>query len=82
MTATALPLSSIYADGPSRPLAVERVVNPEWIYGDDKHIQYFIVGEELDGTANPATAKTEVAAQLDAEAMDDLIKYVFPSDLN
>ena len=76
MTATALPLSSIYADGPNRPLTAERVENPAWIAGDDRFPQYFD-----EATLQDQPQVSEVMTELDPEAMDDLIRYAFPSDL-
>lgn len=77
MTATALPLSPIYADGPNRPLTAERVENPPWIAGDDRSPQYF-----YEGTTQVQAPWPEVKTELDPEALDDLIRYAFPSDLD
>ena len=76
MTATALPINSIYADGPNRPLTVERVVNPAWIAGDDRTPRDFD-----EGTAQDQARVSEVNTELDPEAMDDLIRYAYASDL-
>ena len=53
---------------------VVRVVNPAWISGDDRTPQYFDEGTTED---QAPVVKTE----LDPEAMDDLIRYAYPSDL-
>ena len=42
--------------------------------------ELFTTGVEHGSTVNPS-AKVETVTELDPEAMDDLIRYAFPSDL-
>ena len=55
---------------------MERVVNSAWIAGGDRTPQNF--DEDMQDQVQVAEVKTE----LDPKAIDDLDRYVFPSDLN
>ena len=55
---------------------MERVVNPDWISGDDRNPQFFYEVTSQDQAQAP-----EVKPELDPETMDDLIRYAYASDL-
>ena len=76
-THTRARIVEVYRDTVPGNSAVEPVVNPAWIAGDDRSPQYFYEGTTQDQVQVP-----EVKTELDDEAMDDLIRYAFPSDLN